>query len=182
MNNNRQNKITLEEAKPINVGRSVIQQFAERISNEYELTEFKNGGSDPLFKFVVDELGGRIHYQNPPDFATSESGSIEVWGENDFDIYLSTFTGPLRDRFTVAHELGHYFLHSKQGEKAIKASRKGSGQLEWEANWFAGALLMPKAKFKGVQAEYPNDIYAIAGRFKVSIKAADIRTQQLAHG
>lgn len=180
MNNNKQDIVNFEDAKPINVGRLAIQQFAERISNEYELTEFKNDGSDPLFKFV-DGLGGRIHYQNPPDFITSESGSIEVRGENEFEIYLSTFTGPLRDRFTVAHELGHYFLHSKQGEKAIRASRKGSGQLEWEANWFAGALLMPKEKFKGVQEEYHNDIYSIAGRFKVSIKAAEIRIQQLAH-
>lgn len=180
MKNDRQN-IVLGEAQPIKIKRSDIQNFAERISSEYELTKFKDDGSDPLFEFV-EKLGGRIHYQNPPDFVTSESGSIKVWAENDFAIYLSTFTGPLRDRFTVAHELGHYFLHSKQGKNPIKASRKGSGQVEWEANWFAGALLMPKQEFEKIREEYGNDSYSIAGRFMVSVKATEIRIQQLAYG
>lgn len=43
-----------------------------------------------------------------------------------------------RDRFTVAHELGHLILHS---------ARRGvnPGQAEDEANRFAGALLIPEA-------------------------------------
>ena len=75
------------------------------------------------------------------------SGAIYVHGRGDFDIVLPQFTSPLRDRFTIGHELGHYFLHSRQGERPLVAYRQGSGRLEWEANWFAAGLLMPKDEF-----------------------------------
>lgn len=166
----------LGDAEPTFISRKDIESFSEQISEEFNLTDFSSG-EDPLTQFVKN-LGGRIHYQNPSDFITSEAGSIKVWGQNDFDIYLSTFSGPLRDRFTIAHELGHYFLHSRQGEVPLRATRKGSGQLEWEANWFAASLLMPSKKFAEVSANYQGDIYAIAGHFQVSSQAVEIRKKR----
>jgi predicted transcriptional regulator len=163
----------LPEAVPSNISRNIIEVLAEKISKDFKLTVF-SGETDPLLQFVKT-LGGRIHYQNPPDFSESESGSIKVYGQNNFDLYLSTFTGPLRDRFTIAHELGHYFVHSNQGERPIRASRKGSGQLEWEANWFAAALLMPSNEFKAISTKFSGDDYSIAGHFQVSVPAVTIR-------
>jgi hypothetical protein len=59
-------------------------------------------------------------------------------------------------RFTVAHELGHYFLpghaeHLFSGGKQEHQSRSGfiSGdRYERQADYFASALLMPKARFR----------------------------------
>ena len=85
---------------------------------------------------VVERLGGQIHYQELDDWI-DEGGSILVHGAHDFDILLPLYTSPLRDQFTIGHELGHYFLHSKQGQRPLIAHRHAaaSDRSEWEANW-----------------------------------------------
>jgi Zn-dependent peptidase ImmA (M78 family) len=54
-----------------------------------------------------------------------------------------------RRRFTLAHEFGHYVLHSRDDKREfIDASetmfRSGSNDFEVEANHFAASILMPK--------------------------------------
>lgn len=62
------------------------------------------------------------------------------------DVYDGVYQGKGRDRFTLAHELGHLFLHSKPG---YARTLRDSSQIEpfrsseWQANTFAGSLLMP---------------------------------------
>jgi len=107
-----------------------------------------------------------------------ESGSIFVHAPNDFDILLAQYTSPIRDRFTLAHEIGHYYLHSNQGDNPIVATRKGSTRIEWEANWFAAELLMPRSEFQRIHRklrEWP----AIACHFKVSVDAVKVRGSSL---
>ncbi len=163
----------LKEFPPSCLGRDVIQEFAETISIKFGVTDF-SGDEDPLQNFIKI-IGGRIHYQDSTDFIGSESGSIEVIGRNNFDVYLSAFTGPLRDRFTLAHELGHYFIHSNQGTIPIRASRKGAGPIETEANWFAAALLMPKEDFSSLAKSLNRDVHALAGHYQVSVRAVEVR-------
>ena len=60
---------------------------------------------------------------------------------------------PARRRFTIAHELGHWFLHQReqtslfcrqaQVEDDAKEERPPLPPIEAEANLFAAALLMP---------------------------------------
>ncbi|NVO05016.1 MAG: ImmA/IrrE family metallo-endopeptidase [Rhodoferax sp.] len=165
--------VLLKEFPPSCLGRDAIQDFAETISKKFGVTDFSSD-EDPLQKFIKS-IGGRIHYQDSTDFMGSESGSIEVLDRNDFDVYLSAFTGPLRDRFTLAHELGHYFIHSNQGAIPIRASRKGTGPIETEANWFAAALLMPKEEFSILAKSLSRDAHALAGHFQVSVRAVEVR-------
>ncbi|MGZ0175141.1 MAG: ImmA/IrrE family metallo-endopeptidase, partial [Planctomycetales bacterium] len=123
--------------------------------------------------------GGRIkHRKYRKNVTPPTSGSIFVHGTEDFDICLPTYTSPLRDRFTIAHELGHYFLHSDQGEIPIVAFRNGSTRIEWEANWFAASLLMPKAEFRQA-ASRDLSVAALAARFGVSQEAARVRKEAL---
>ena len=99
---------------------------------------------------TVQRIGGEIKYLEDgfieDDNLSLESGSLLVHDITDFTIILPSFTSRLRDRFTIGHELGHYFLHSSQGQRPILASRYGSGRLEWEANWFSAGFLMPEEK------------------------------------
>ena len=59
------------------------------------------------------------------------------------DIYEGAWTGVGRDRFTAAHELAHLLLHH---EVALARTRDDSDKIycdaEWQADTFAGALLM----------------------------------------
>ena len=153
--------------KPCNVVKHHVEDFARRMAS---VAEFKLG-DDPAE--IVERLGGSIHYADLDEWA-SEDGSIFIHGESDFDILLSHYTSPLRDRFTVAHELGHYFLHSEQGSTPIIAHRKGSTRIEWEANWFAAGLLMPSEPFKKY-CEKHSDLARIAAKFGVSEDAARVR-------
>ncbi|HGA2731353.1 TPA: ImmA/IrrE family metallo-endopeptidase [Pseudomonas aeruginosa] len=93
------------------------------------------------------------------------------------DVYDGLCRGGGRDRFTAAHELGHYIMHRNV---SIVFHRAENGRLppyrdsEWQANSFAGALLMPERAMRecGSLAE-------IAQRFGVSLAAAEVQNRQL---
>lgn len=134
---------------------------------------------------LVKKLGGEVRYKDFWGGEESDSGSTVISGEGNFVIYIAKQTSYERDRFTIAHELGHYVLHylwaNRNGGsvKAMKASRYGSDRTEWEANWFAAAFLMPEQPFIDFFNEVDGDITLIAERFGVSSTAARIRAQAL---
>lgn len=83
-----------------------------------------------------------------------------------------------RDRFTIAHELGHLFLGHIQNHEELY--REGANTLEYEANDFAANLLMPKSEF--IESIYANldedgycDLNAVSEYFRVSISAVKTR-------
>lgn len=62
-------------------------------------------------------------------------------------IGVSSTEPPVRQRFTIAHELGHFFLHPKKDAFVdYRDNMKGvmRSSREKEANMFAAALLMPR--------------------------------------
>ena len=76
----------------------------------------------------------------------------------------------VRKRFTMAHELGHYILHSplfkEQGvesvgesEKTLLISKGDSRRLEYQANKFASFFLMPKELVKTLYNIYYSQYY-----------------------
>jgi predicted transcriptional regulator len=134
---------------------------------------------------VIEALGGKITYQTIWEMEDSTSGSIRIADEGDFEIFLAAHTGAERDRFTIAHELGHYFLHflfpRQLGRKvgSLRATRYGSGRVEWEANWFAAGFLMPEAEFRRAYTETSRDLFALSEHFGVSKKAVEVRAKSL---
>lgn len=153
---------------PTNYSKDEIDSIAEQMANTLN---FLPGGD---LESLVKRLGGKIHYEDLDSWDNSGGGSLIVKGKKDFDIFISNFTGPLRDRFTIAHELGHYILHSEIGKKKITVARHGSDRLEWEANWFAAGFLMPATKFKAEMKINSATSY-LASKFCVSPSAVDIR-------
>ena len=95
------------------------------------------------------------------------------------DVYFRAIEGSGRDRFTMAHELGHYLMHSKN---QIKLARNGSDTIqyyedsEWQANTFAAELLMPINKISPADS-----IKDISERFGVTYKAAEVRLKKLGY-
>jgi Zn-dependent peptidase ImmA (M78 family) len=63
-------------------------------------------------------------------------------------IGVNSSEAPVRQRFTIAHEIGHFILHPRQD--AFVDFRKGTGKgevkppRERHADMFAAALLMPR--------------------------------------
>jgi hypothetical protein len=156
-----------DEIQASNLRKAEVEAYAGRVAATFDF----GIGAHP--STLVEKLGGKIHYQEM-DAWLAEAGSIFVHGKWNFDILLPLYTSPVRDRFTIAHELGHYFLHAGQGAVPIIAYRQGSTRIEWEANWFAAGLLMPAAAFREAWGRSPG-LSVIAVQFGVSEEAARVR-------
>jgi Zn-dependent peptidase ImmA (M78 family) len=85
-----------------------------------------------------------------------------------------------RQRFTVAHELGHYYLRHARGSFAEPG---GASRQEREAERFAAYLLMPAAWVRRYWTTYranaENRVSIIAALFDVSRAALRIRLKEL---
>ena len=108
--------------------------------------------------------------------------------ENDgWKIYVNREDSPQRKRFTIAHELGHYFLHTDEEQEFVdghvftRADAERYGQRELEANEFAGNLIMPESKVRELAAgEITRDtILSLAKTFEVSQFAMATRLKNL---
>jgi Zn-dependent peptidase ImmA (M78 family) len=167
--------------KPSYHSKASVEVFAEGLAQEL------NFGIGDALEPLVEELGGAIVYGHM-DADEEDGGSIIVRDYDDFSVVLSDFTSPLRDRFTIAHELGHLFLHFPVTIAAnpgcvMRATRwvdnkdPEQQRAEWEANWFAAAFLMPAEPFLASVKEHGTS-YA-AAKFNVSPTAANVRLAAL---
>lgn len=102
---------------------------------------------------------------------------------------------PVRVRYTIAHELGHYDLHRDKNDlfvdKQLIYRSQQSGdtaekfQMEQEANFFASALLMPsnllRKEVERAKLDLASDdaIQLLAKKFEVSTTAMTIRISSL---
>lgn len=101
-------------------------------------------------------------------------------------ILVNQSDAPFRKRFTIAHELGHHFLHlMEDGEfydSEVDLFRETgspkSKQVEVQANQFAAALLMPKDLVREA-LKHTSGVANLARVFNVSEEAMGIRLAQL---
>lgn len=110
---------------------------------------------------------------------------IEKAGDS-FRIIICSMQSEKRRRFSIAHELGHLFLHMGycideelwNSNEDNSFFRSLSGEKEYQAHEFAAAFLMPKDEFKKVMAEnFDKEQYVyymdkVADYFNVSLEAA----------
>ncbi|MBT62885.1 MAG: hypothetical protein CML13_06700 [Puniceicoccaceae bacterium] len=141
---------------------------------------------DPL----VIAKGERINLAPSPSYGEHFEGRLEYHSGHDDPWILfhkTRVSGDLsnRDRFTVAHELGHFFLEDHRslylsGEShSSTAGFVSDNKLEREADAFAGALLLPSEYLEKRldRREFMSlkEISKMAGEWKVSLQSAVIR-------
>ncbi|ELV8635970.1 ImmA/IrrE family metallo-endopeptidase [Vibrio vulnificus] len=137
---------------------------------------------------LCDDLGIELSYVTMDD---EISGEIERRKDGGFAINVNKNHHPNRQRFTIAHELGHFIHHRSligdgiDDNKAYRSVNQGKyfnqnitlGH-EREANTFAASLLMPKE----IVARCNQDGMStseMAEYFKVSQAAMSYRLQGL---
>lgn len=135
----------------------------------------------------------------PYDLGDGVSGTLVVENNKGF-IGYNPFESKTRQRFTMAHELGHYLLHTKKAntskifvDMSFIVKYRGSKNYtsaEWkqeqEANSFAAALLMP-LKFISAELEKKENqklgevelIETLAKTFDVSVPAMTFRLNNI---
>lgn len=119
-----------------------------------------------------------------------ESRELHVDAEiktNDNNKFLITYLSDrpeTRTLFSIAHELGHLFLHllDENGKiicrEGLQRSMERTKQ-ELEANEFAAAFLMPDEEFIEICRQNLNgqkvNVTKVANAFNVSVQAATVR-------
>ena len=132
-----------------------------------------------LLSNVVSILGGKIIGTNDPEYFEINGGSLRINSIGNFYIKLPMDTSPLRDNFTIAHELGHYFLHYKEEYGKIIYARYGNSSEEIQANRFAAAFLMPREQFLKARKDYKDSVPLIAAHFQVSTDVVQERMKYI---
>lgn len=104
----------------------------------------------PLIEIVLPKSIEGFDYQIVENHELPSQYALAIPEENQLlireDVYERAYTGVARDRFTIAHEIGHLILHT---DNRITLARNSSGGIkpyenpEWQANTFAGELLVP---------------------------------------
>lgn len=142
------------------------------------------------FKIVefINELGIKVIAAEMPSYV---SGAIRK-EEDKYVIYINDSHSITRQRFTLAHELGHFFndknyLESNEIIDPLKQSQHKillridtlpidpvMKEMDIKANQFAADILMPEEKFIEVwnKKTTPEEV---AKFFKVSVEATKIR-------
>lgn len=179
-----------------------VEKIAE-LFHEYvfgDNTDYEN------LEYYLEELGIEIYYAEMDD----ADGYLRINSlSNNPRIVIKANQYAPRQRFTIAHELGHLIWHYKflpwkkkewlnkfNNDEILSVTMyRGSNyspnekEKEQEANAFAGAFLMPFSKIKTMIEEYMNMndrklkkselIDLIVQEFKVSRPAATVRVNHL---
>jgi Zn-dependent peptidase ImmA (M78 family) len=167
----------------MNIDRERINNLATKIRLALDIAAPPYDPHEAIIK-----LHGKVLY-DIQDLYTD--AYIEKLNNEEFCIHLNQNRHKNRERFTLAHELGHLFMHmgylidsakwnslSKIEESVFYRDNSYSID-EYEANEFAASFLMPKDEFIDVAGNYLSgnqySLDPIAEYFDVSIEAVSNR-------
>lgn len=128
-----------------------IAEYADRFLREHDINVIPvdiEGVIERRYKMDIIPTPGLRRYIEIDGFITSDASSIYV----DDDVYYN-FTS--RYRFTLAHEIGHLYMHgdilAQYGIRSIDDWKefvrtldgRTHSKFEYQANCFAGLILVP---------------------------------------
>lgn len=142
-------------------------------------TPVRDGGLDSLVS--IAERYGAIVYVRP--MQRDVSGMILKTDDGDPEIFVNSLEPIERQRFTLAHEIGHLVervdVAGDSDFSFVDYRREDHYDLhEFFADEFAGELLMPAEEFLRVHEE--QGAYGASVHFGVSVPAVRKRAQRLA--
>lgn len=163
--------------------RSDVERRAKEVLTQHGLYSVP---VDPVV--LANRLGVTV---NNAKFSDDTWAALVAKRDHTTRIFVEQSDPPYRKRFSIAHELGHHFLHLlKDGEIVDKRadmfrekepdveSMSEDRTREIQANWFAAELLMPEDL---VRAEWHRNssIRRLAALFNVSEEAIGYRLDTL---
>jgi len=131
---------------------------------------------------IARELGIKVYTAG---LSEGVAGMLRKRPQLDPEIFVNGNDSLNRQRFTVAHELGHYVKHVAAGEEHWEhvdyrnaLSGDGTDSDEIFANKFAAGLLMPKDAVERLKREGLG-VATLAAQFGVSEEAMNFRLTNL---
>jgi len=158
-----------------------IRNIVSFIRKQFELHDEKHFPVVHFLEFGLTQIDEDFNYEVvtlnelPFDYARTYPEKRQIVIRED--VYLNALNGIGRDRFTIAHEIGHYILHRP---KMLGLARNNKQEKvpkfkdpEWQANTFAGELLAPPNIIRGLVAK------EISEQCGVSMKVANIQLAKI---
>ena len=127
-----------------------IENIAEKVIEKYKITSCPAMELDSIMKNE-----NILFFKNSFDDDNFD-GLLTKNNDDQFCIYINTkINYTPRHNFTIAHELGHYFLKHKlkngslicNRDQVSEESNEFNNLIEQEANYFASCFLMPRQMF-----------------------------------
>ncbi|CAN5472197.1 hypothetical protein BH11ARM1_BH11ARM1_07670 [soil metagenome] len=179
---------------------TLVSQVAQKVLQDSPEAVQASGFVDP---YALAKKNGIEVRESALD--DSLSGFLIRNDDGQVFIGVNASNGTARKRFTVAHELGHYFLHDRMSAyideyagrfKVMtrdEVSTEGTDVREIEANRFAAELLMPEQSIRrDIEHHGHVDLFnedddpdsvikTLADRYGVSVRAMTIRLERLGY-
>lgn len=183
----------------VNYFKDIVSINFSRVSLSNALAEanafllcFKEG-----YSINVLELAKKLNIEITYDRMLDEQGNVDIDisgyiecikmddGKCKFKMHINDYHSENRQKFTIAHEIGHFLMHKDilNNEQINDNSlfRDGSfNDIEQDANSFASEILMPEADVKKlIQEENIRNIKELSLKFNVSMSAMKYRLYKL---
>jgi len=135
----------------------------------------------PVFE-IAEAEGLTVKVVKMPDTLSRVSGFLDPHTKT---IFVNAEDVPARQRFTVAHELGHYALSHDPDKYPVLLrfpELNGEDDIEKEANCFAANLLVPKELLRETIKKYgltSEDAPVLAQMFGVSNAVIKFRMKHI---
>lgn len=172
------------------------QRPNKKVKREYDEPELVVNVEDIIEKSIREgfvDTNGNIEIE-----AIAEWNGIEVSYEkmdssksgylkninNKWIIGVNKLHNRKRQRFTIAHELGHYYMHKNSNldfEDSTFFRTLNMTSIEYTANDFAAKLLMPETRIKESVDGGIKSLFELAELFNVSAAAIKYRVVSLGY-
>ncbi len=150
------------------------------------VNRYVRGGPPVNIEQMIRDFG--ISLDKKAELEQQIAGQIERLDDGSYQISINGNDHYFRQRFTMAHELGHFIYHKSLIGRGIDDDRlyrsTSAGDFynesitqkhETEANKFAAAILMPKPLIEKSFQENDKDVNKVATIWQVSPQALKIR-------
>jgi Zn-dependent peptidase ImmA (M78 family) len=141
----------------------------------------------------VEAIAEKLKINIEHDDLDDDVSGFLILKKNNHTIVVNENHPSNRQRFTIAHEIGHFVLHANNGKelfidkKYARDINSSTGEIneEMEANSFAAELLMPAQMLKdelvssGFNVFDDMATFALAKKFRVSEQALGYRLGKL---
>lgn len=133
-------------------------ELERRVSDTLAAIGYRRGrvNLDAVCRWRAEQTGLTVRFSElPVEDPQHVLGRID-FERNDIEVFLGGAVSEGRDRFTLAHELGHHVLeHGRylsresydSDDETMPIVGDDIGRLEWQANAFASRLLLPRDSF-----------------------------------
>lgn len=160
--------------KPLST--KAIRQLVQALRKESKLNNVIYFPIVQFIEWLLCDPDNGVDYEIVPIDEMNDTYGITNTSDNVLrireDVYKGAVFGNPRDRFTLCHEVGHFFLHQPDRVEFARGTIPAFRDPEWQANMFAAELMAPYELANGLSVK------EISEKFGMSLQAAQIRYNQ----